>query len=245
MHRIPSRRGTLAAAVVSILFLGCAKKDKPADSGAAAASAVPAPGAPASLAATTSMPGALTKPIDAYSGDELYALTHGLKWVGKHTKSRDCRNAPGCGGAHPAKKTTVEVGAVDTQDDLSESNVPENGVLYIQAVNKGDDEEARYGLLPSGNGKLEYYMIASKTPQGALQWRLEELDTTPQHRAHKKVSAGTIVGCHHPVMRGARADFKTCADSMGTDSVKRMPLVLQGVQDPMWSACASGCCTFG
>ena len=134
---------------------------------------------------------------------------------------------------------------MDTQDDLSVSNVPTNGVLYIQAVNKGDDEEARYGLEPSRNGKIEYYMIATKSAPGALLWRLEELDTTPQHRSHKKIGAGTIVGCKHPMIRGARADFKTCSDWSGTDSVKRMPLILQGVQDPMWSACASGCCTFG
>lgn len=226
MHRNPDRRVIMLAACASLALLACAKADKPADSSA-------------------SMPGALAKPIDDYTGDELYDLTHHLKWVGKHTKSRDCRNAPGCGGAHPAKKTSVEVGAVDTQDDLSEANVPANGVLYIQAVNQGDDEEARYGLEPTRNGKIEYYMIASKTAQGALTWRLEELDTTPQHRAHKKVSAGTIVGCHHPVSKGARADFRTCADSVGADSVKRMPLLMQGVQDPMWSACASGCCTFG
>ena len=242
MPRIPFCRARVAIACLTLAFTACAKGERSADSAAAAGKATVAP---STLAARPAMPGALTKPIDQYSGDEMYTLVQHLKWVGQHTRSRDCRNAVGCGGLHPTKKTDVEVGAVDTQDNLSDENVPPDGVIYIQATNKGEDEEARYGLQPTKGGKIEYYMIATKDAIGPLQWRLEELDTTPQHRSHKKISAGTIVGCTgHPVIPGARADFRSC-NWKGTDSVQKAYLTLEGVQDPMWSACAWGCCTFG
>ncbi len=186
------------------------------------------------------MPGALTKPIDQYTGDEFDALVKSLKYTGKHEKERKCKNSPECSGT---KKVKVSVEAVATQDSVGSSNVPQYGVVYIRAINDGDAEEARYSLAP---GKMfEYYLIVSADSTGGMQWRLEQLDTTPKARAHKQVGTGAFEGCNHTWVAGAQANFKTCADS-STASVGgrtvRLGLAMQFDEDPMWSACASGCC---
>jgi hypothetical protein len=190
-------------------------------------------------------PGALTKSIDSYTGDEFYAFTTQLTYAGSHERERDCKNASGCGGAKPTKKTRVQVSAVATQDSLAESNVPEFGVVYARAINKGADEEARYGFRADKN--IRYYMIVQRDSAsgGGLRWRLEELVTAPPRR-HTQVGSGTFHPCGHPWTPGARADFKTCEAPERSDTVVTMDLLLQGYGgDPVWVACATGCCLFG
>ena len=51
---------------------------------------------------------------------------------------------------------------------------------YVRAINRGDTEEARYGLRPSKT--LRYYAIVSRDSAGALAWRLEELETAAPRR---------------------------------------------------------------
>jgi hypothetical protein len=186
------------------------------------------------------MPGALTKPIDQYTGDELYTFVKGLSYAGKHDKQRNCKGAPGCGGT---KKVKVTVDAVATQDSVAASNAPQYGVVYIRAINDGDATEARYNL--EAGKKFEYYMIVSRTASDSMQWRLEQLDTTPNARTHKQIGTGVFEGCAHPWKAGAQANFKTCADT-STASIRgktvRLGLKLQGDDDPMWAACAGGCC---
>ena len=162
VSRIPRRRVRHAAAGIIILVAACARKDSapPPDSGTAAA---PRP-ATASRSATSArgpvFPGALVKPIDSYTGDELYTFTSQLTYAGSHERDRDCKNSSGCEGPKPTKKTKVQVSAVATQDSLAESNVPEFGVVYARAINKGADEEARYGF--RADKTVRYYMIVQR-----------------------------------------------------------------------------------
>lgn len=260
MHRILCRIRVVTALLVVV---ACSKGETPrADSAAATPqrlAAVPA--------AAKAFPGALTKPIDAYTGDELYDFVKKLSYGGGHERQRNCKNDQGCGGARPTKHTTVQVDAVVTQDSIAASNVPQYGVVYIRALNKGAAEEARYGMLP-GN-KFEYYVIITRDSANAMQWSLEQLDTTPNARRHSQIGSGVFQGCNHAWTAGARADFKTCANAAAArDSVVtigsrggfgrlsmgvgvsnnatftvRMGLALQGGgDDPMWAACAMGCC---
>ena len=186
------------------------------------------------------MPGALTKPIDQYTGDEFYDLVKKLSYAGKHDKQRNCKGSPGCGGA---KKVKVTVDAVATQDSLAASNAPQYGVVYIRAINDGDATEARYSLEPGK--QFEYYVVVMRAAGDTMQWRLEQLDTTPNARAHKQIGTGSFQGCNHAWKPGAQANFKTCADS-STAAMRgrtvRLGLALQGDEDPMWAACAMGCC---
>jgi hypothetical protein len=185
-------------------------------------------------------PGALAKPIDSYTGDELYAFTTQLTYAGSHERDRDCKNSSGCGGPTPTKKTKVQVSAVATQDSLAESNVPEFGVVYARAINKGTAEEARYGF--RADKDVRYYMIVQRDTAGGLRWRLEELVTSAPRR-HAQVASGTFQPCGHPWTPGARADFKTCDAPERGDTVITMGLLLQSSdRDPLWITCASGCC---
>jgi hypothetical protein len=246
VSRIPRCRVRHAAVALIILVVACARKDSalPADSGTAAA-------APRALTASRSaksshggrvFPGALAKPIDSYTGDEFYALTTQLTYAGSHERDRDCKNSSGCGGSKPSKKTKVQVSAVATQDSLAESNVPEFGVVYARAINKGAEEEARYGFRADKN--VRYYMIVERDSAGGMRWRLEELDTKAPRR-HTQVASGKFQGCGHAWTPGARADFKTCEAPERGDTVVTMGLRLQGSDgDPVWITCASGCCLF-
>ncbi len=236
MIRLTCRRQRVAVAAL-LLATACSSSDKPP----AADSVSPAPLAQAQrLPAAGAMPGALTKPIDQYTGDEFNDFVKSLSYTGKHDKQRNCKNSPGCGGA---KKVKVSVEAVATQDSIAASTAPQYGVVYVKAINDGNAEEARYNLAPGK--KFEYYLIVSAMPAGGMQWRLEQLDTTPNARTHKQVGTGAFEGCNHKWVAGAQANFKTCADS-STASVRgktvRLGLALQFDDDPMWTACASGCC---
>ncbi|MFL5608053.1 MAG: hypothetical protein ACJ8AD_16490 [Gemmatimonadaceae bacterium] len=246
MSRIPRRRVRHAAIGLIILAAACARKDSApsADSGAA-----PAPHSAAALRSTKSaqgspvFPGALAKPIDSYSGDEFYAFTTQLTYAGSHERERDCKNASGCGGAKPTKKTKVQVSAVATQDSLAESNVPEFGVVYARAINKGAEEEARYGFRADKN--VRYYVIVQRDSTGGMRWRIEELVTLAPRR-HTQVASGKLQPCGHAWTPGARADFKTCNAPERGDTVVTMGLLLQGSdRDPIWFGCAQGCCTVG
>jgi hypothetical protein len=242
------RAHTAVAAAVVLVSLACAKSDAPPadttaksrDTTAAAAPIAPQPlvGAARGRQRKT-LPGDLTKPIDAYTGDEFMRLTRRLAYAGGHERQRRCRNNPACSGT---KRTLVLVDAVATQDSISSATTPEFGVIYVRAINRGDAPEARYGMLPN-NKQYEYYMIITGDSAGTgMQWRLEQLDT--QARTHAKFGEGKFVACNHAWVAGAQADFKTCANAAaGHDSVMRLGLNLQGGDgDPIWAACASGCC---
>jgi hypothetical protein len=243
VSRIPQRRARHAVIGLIMLVAGCARKDSASRADSGGAVAAPRVAASARLASPVRggpvFPGALTKPIDDYSGDEFFTFTTQLVYAGSHERDRDCKNASGCSGPNP-KKTKVQVSAVATQDSLAESNVPEFGVLYVRAINKGTEQEARYGLRPGPS--LRYYVIVRRDTSGDMRWRLEELDTSAPRR-HAQVASGTFHPCGHAWTPGARADFKTCDAPERADTVVTMGLLLQGSdRDPVWFACASGCC---
>jgi hypothetical protein len=135
----------------------------------------------------------------------------------------------------------VQVSAVATQDSLAESNVPEFGVVYTRAINRGAEHEARYGM--RAGKRFRYYMIVQRDTLGGMRWRLEELDTSALR--HTQIASGKFQPCGHAWTPGARADFKTCEAPERGDTVVTMGLRLQVADtDPMWVSCATGCCIF-
>ena len=137
----PSARVLLATLAAGVTLAACTPAERAPDSARAAAdsnaatpspSASPAPStaaAPGTIAAAAPLPGALTKPIDQYTGDELYELVRRLQWGGGVERQRNCRGNAACQGAQPARRTPVRVDAVNGQDSVSAINVPTNGVL--------------------------------------------------------------------------------------------------------------------
>ena len=240
--------------VAGAALAGCTKKEAPhdtarADSASAGATPPATPPAPAnSLAAaspsTANLPGALTKPIDQYTGDEFYDFVQRLKWGGGVEKDRKCKGNAGCDGTNPSRHTSVKVDAVDGQDSISATTVPVNGVIAVRALNRGDLTEDRYGF--KAEKKLEYYMIVLPGTGGNGQWRFEELDTTPGARRHTSFGSGTFKPCNHPYRPGRvnRANFYTCENSpTSADSVQRSNLMMfNPPTDPIWIDCAAGCC---
>jgi hypothetical protein len=238
------RRIRSAAIALSLSLAACSRTDRApvSDSAKAAAAAQPAAALASTARSARRYPGALTKPVDAYSGDEFYDLTEQQKYAGSHERERRCKNSPDCDGTAPKKKTLVQVSSIATQDSLGAADVPQFGVVYARAINKGDTQEARYGLRPGKS--LRYYMIVYADSAGALRWRLEELETAKPRR-HAQIGAGSFQGCGHTWTPGARADFKTCDAAERGDTVVTMGLAMQaGVSDPMWTACSLGCCIF-
>ncbi len=246
MKRIPRRRvHSLFAVVTLALAAACSKSDAPpADSAAPtpapqAASPLVGSGNAAAGVARKALPGDLTKPLDQYTGDEFYTLVQSLKYEGGKTRDRKCKDNPACSGT---KRIKVDIDAVATQDSISAGTMPQFGVVYIRAINKGDATEDRYGMAPGK--QYEYYLVLSNDSTGAMTWRLEQLDTTQGARRHASIGTGRFRGCNHPWTRGAKADFKTCAQSAAMhDSTVRLGLALQGAGDPpMWTDCSEGCC---
>jgi hypothetical protein len=240
------RRAFVPVVLCSLLTLAaCARGEKRPDTAAAsAAGAKPAAlvGTAAPRAIQANLPGALAKPLDSLSGEELYAFTRKLAFGGGVEKDRNCKDSPECKAAKPVK-TKVRVDAVDGQDSVSVFGVPDNGVIAVQAKNKGPFVDELYGMKPDKN--LEYYLVLLPGTDIAGRWRLEELDTTPNARRHSQIAAGTLKPCMHAFVKRKvnRANFYTCADAhMLNDSVSSAGLVLQSANDPMWIDCAQGCC---
>jgi hypothetical protein len=233
-----SRIRRVSAALFPLVVAACGRTDRPpaADSIGVTRRAA----RPTSVPHPRQYPGALTKPIDAYSGDELYDFTRGLTYAGSHSRDRRCRNAPGCEGTSPVRSTTVRVSAIATQDSLSAGDVPAFGVLTVQAINGGEAEEARYGMRPGAT--LRYYAIVQGDSTGGLRWRLEELQTAVPRR-HVQVAAGRVQGCGHAWRAGARADFRSCTSADRPDSAVTPAMRLQMLDDPIWQICDMGCCT--
>jgi hypothetical protein len=226
--------------VTLVAFAACSKTDSSHVDSAKSLVASSSPTVTRGRAPHT-MPGELTKPLDDYTGDEFYTLVQKLSYSGGHERNRKCRKDPGCAGT---RRTLVFVDAVATEDSLYAGATPPYGVVYIRAVNRGDAPEARYGLLPRASN-YEYYVIVTADSAGAMQWRLEQLDT--KARVHTNFASGPFTGCHHKWAPGARADFKTCAMvDQGQDSVVKLGLALQQADDaPLWVGCADGCCIVG
>ena len=240
MHRFPFRHARVVLTLAALT--ACTKRDAPpADSAAAGANAPRSlVGSAASAKPAPGMPGALEKPLEQYTGAEFSALVKKLVYVGGHERERKCKDDPAC-DAKPAKKTRVLVDAVATQDSIAASNTPQFGVVYGRAQNKGNNVEARYGFLPAP--QYEYYLVVTASPSGGMQWALAQLDT--KANVLTQTGTGKFTTCNHPWVAGARADFKTCANSAsGRDSVMRLGLLLQAIDDdPLWIACSAGCCT--
>jgi hypothetical protein len=231
----------IAAVVMGTLGCGGTKSDR-ADTGAAKAPAAPA-GAANSVAAPAgaSQPGALAKPIDQMSGDELYAFTHGLTFTGGQERQRRCRGDAACRGAQPGRSTRIRVDAVSGEDSLTTgAGLPTNGAIAVRGLNRGQLADTMYGMRPGPN--YEYYLIVLAAQGGGATWRLEELTTTTGSRSHRSVMTGTFTGCNHPFARGARADFKTCAEAAPVRQASFSALQ-GGRESPIWVGCEVGCCT--
>jgi hypothetical protein len=247
--RSKARRTRYSALALSLLFAACAKGDKPAtDTTAAGAGTQARALASVPAAAPAAMPGTLTKAIDAYTPQEFYDFVRKLPFdsAAGHERERDCKDAAGCSGNNPSRtKTKVRVTPITGQDSIGPSNTPEYGVVYIRAVNKGKEIEARYGLKPKDKN-LEYYVIVQKDSTGTGNtWRLAELNTAPGKMTLTTAGSGKFTSCKHPWKKGAGADFKTCADTATAmaPGVMKMGLAFQAAADtPMWATCMGGCC---
>lgn len=197
--------------------------------------------APTAHGTRKALSGDLTKPLAQYTGDEFFALVRGLNYGSGADRQRRCRGNADCAGG---RRTSVRVDAVADADSLSPGNLPQYGVIAALAVNHGADVEDRYGMQPGG--RFAYYLIVLPSAGGTARWALEELDVAGNNRAHRTVASGRFNQCNHPYVRGARADFKTCAGAAGLiqASLVSFGSVRQGRDDePLWIGCASGCCT--
>jgi hypothetical protein len=233
-HSVVHRRWVVAASV-ALALAACAKGDraKTPDSTAAPATA--------SAAAAPALPGALTKPLEQYSGDELFALTRQLQFAGGNERQRRCRGSAGCRGSRPSASTSIRIDAIVGEDSLAGASLPANGVVAARAINRGQLADTMYNMRP---GTYENYLIVLPVVGGSTaSWRLEELATTAGARSHRTIASGTFRGCNHQFLRGPRADFKTCAEAGATRPASFGATLQDGGESPIWIGCAEGCCT--
>ena len=134
----------------------------------------------------------------------------------------------------------MRIDAVADADSLGPGNLGQFGVVAARLRNTGPEMEGRYNM--RADPEYSYYLIIMSQGPGNLVWIVEELDTLGNNIAHRTVASGRWVGCNHPFVRGARADFRTCAQSPAGRAL--LPVVnLQTFQDPpIWISCWSGCC---
>jgi hypothetical protein len=189
---------------------------------------------PSSGTARVASSGDLTKPIEQYSGDELAAFAGRLAYGQGAERARACRDTPEC---TTGQRTSVRIDAVADADSLGPGSVGGYGTIAARLINRGPGTETRYGM--RGGGRQLHLLIVMP---GGGTWRLEELDQQAGTWSHRMVASGRFNGCGHPYVRGARADFKTCAQGAGGTSVS-LASAMQGLDSPMWISCASGCCT--
>jgi hypothetical protein len=228
----------LAAVFGSLLAAACGKADQNKGPGSAAGGAPAA----ATTQAAAPLPGALAKPLDQYSGDEFFALTRQLQYAGGNERQRRCRGRAACRGAQPATFTSVRLDAIAGEDSLTAAALPANGVIAARAINRGQVADTMYNMQPGA--AYENYLIVVPAPGGATaNWRLEELTTTAGARAHRTIATGVFHGCQHTFARGARADFKTCAQAAGVQPASFGSTTQGDIEPPIWIGCAEGCCT--
>ena len=187
-----------------------------------------------SAPARTASSGDLTKPIDQYSGDELASMVSRLAYGQGAERARPCRGTQECVGG---QRTSVRIDAVADADSLGPGSVGPYGTVAARLINRGQGIENRYGM--QGGGRQVYALIVMP---GGETWRLEELDQQGGSWSHRAIASGRLNGCGHPFVRGARADFKTCAQASGGLTFSLVSNA-QGFDAPMWISCASGCCT--
>jgi hypothetical protein len=191
-------------------------------------------------AARVATSGDLTKALNTYTGDEFFNLVSGLNYSGRSDRQRKCRGSAACVGG---QKINVHVEAVADADSLGTGNLGRFGVIAAHAVNHGNDIEDRYGMQPGP--RYSYFLVILPAAAGTASWKLEELDVQGNTRAHRTIANGSVTLCNHPYVRGARADFKTCADAAGGEL---MPVLFERattrgtIDPPFWYSCASGCC---
>ena len=228
----PMGRSVAALAVLAAIACGKTEQGRPKET---AAVAPPAGGA-------RSLPGTLTKPLDQYSGDDLYALTRQLQFGGGVARNRRCRGQAACRGAQPTARTSIRVDAVVGQDSLNPAALPSNGVIAARAINYGQFADTMYNMRP--DTVYENYLIVAPVAGGtAPTWRLVELVTTAGGRSHRTIATGAFRGCNHQFVAGPRADFKTCAQAAQTRPAS-FGMALQGeIEPPIWVGCLVGCCT--
>ena len=199
----------------------------------------PAPEAPQQRRALS---GDLTKAIDQYTGDEFAALVGGMSFTGGQQRARRCRGNPACA---QNRRTNVRVDEATDADSLSPGTIPQFGVVTVRAIVRGPDADARYGMQSTGpDGRFAYFVIVTRgATAGTMRWRLEELSVQGNVRAHRMLAQGQVRECNHPYVRGARADFKTCADPVVSQaSFTPLSALFQAGEPPMWFACSAGCC---
>lgn len=187
--------------------------------------------------------GDLTKPLAQYTGAQFAALVQPLRYGPNLTRQRRCRGPAECTAG---RRVGVRIEAVADADSLAAGNLPAFGVVAARVQNTGGEMEARYNM--RGGAQYSYYLIIRPGPGASgAQWVLEEIDRQGSNVAHRTVASGRFTPCNHPFARGARADFRTCADSPargGRASLQPVMFMPQGGPDdpPIWISCAAGCC---
>lgn len=232
---------TSACALMLALVTACGGEKK-AGAKDTTANLVAASAAKASVTPPPGEPGALAKPLTQYTGDQLSALVNGLNFTGGAEAQRRCRGNAGCNGKSPTMFARLRIDAVAGEDSLT-TTMPADGVVAARLLNRGQAADSMYNTQPGA--EYEYYLIVLPGAANTATWKLEELASASGQRSHRTVASGTFTGCNHPFVRGARANFKTCAQAATMHQASFSPTLLQSDSGdpPIWIACAYGCCT--
>lgn len=195
--------------------------------------------APSKQPARRALTGDLAKPLSQYTGAQFSALVQPLRYGQGADRQRKCRGPAECSAG---RLVSLRVDAVADADSLAPGNLPPNGVVAARLRNRGAEMEARYNM--RGGAQYVYYLIVIPAAGGRATWVLEELDTQGANVAHRTVASGRFTPCNHQFVRGARADFRTCATTAGgRASLQNISLSQGGPDDPpIWIGCALGCC---
>lgn len=181
--------------------------------------------------------GQLNRPLEAVSAADLTALVARLDFTGGSERARLCSGTPECDAGRG--RTSARIEAVD-QAPIGATNIPVNGVIVTRFENTGSFTERRYGLAPGGVA----YVIATPTMDTAAvgRWTMVQISG----KETKVIANGQITSCGHGAYPGKpQADFRTCTSAAvahGKGMTINSASFRAGDDDPIWAACAGGCC---
>ena len=185
----PTRLGV--AALVAAALAGCTAKEAPRDSARADSGLRRVPRLPrrtdiarGHAAVRRALPGALTKPIDQYTGDEFYQFVQRLRWGGGAERERQCKGNPGCSGENPARLTRVRVDAVDGQDSISAAD----GAGERRGLGARDQSRRPRGRPLRLQARAQPRVLRDRASRRGPEWTWRSRSWT-RRRAHGDTSA--------------------------------------------------------
>lgn len=198
--------------------------------------------------------GALTKPIEKYTGPELMSQLSKATWFGWE-RNRRCHSTLNCGSVHRGRMYAQAIGDANVFPVNGTPAAGEFGVVIGRISNIGSHTDATTGLPGNQKNPDVYYYIVERSDQTAPTIKLarityEKDPTVADAEIELDTALAGIIPCkdtnvHVPRPRPL-GDFSTCAMGSPPETVResaKVSRLMDAADATPWFSCAEGCCT--